>query len=47
MKLKKVFLAAILPTLAVSLLAGCSVQPQPVTSKPQSFVPAEDDEEED
>ena len=47
MKLKKVFLAAILPTLAVSLLTGCNVQPEADTSKPQSFVPAEDDEEEE
>ena len=46
MKLKKVFLAAILPTLAVSLLSSCNVV-QPVnTSKTPSFVPAEDEDEE-
>ena len=46
MKLKKVFLAAILPTLAVSLLSSCnSVQPVN-TSKTPSFVPAEDEDEE-
>ena len=46
MKLKRVFLAAILPTLAVSLLSSCnSVQPVN-TSKTPSFVPAEDEDEE-
>ena len=48
MKLKKVFLAAVLPTLAVSLLSGCNNnnnQPSS-TPKPQSFVPADDEDEE-
>ena len=48
MKLKKVFLAAVLPTLAVSLLSGCNNnnnQPSS-TPKPQSFVPVDDEDEE-
>ena len=46
MKLNKIFLAAVLPTLAVSLLTGCS-KPAAPSSKQSSFVPAEDDEEEE
>ena len=46
MKLNKIFLAAVLPTLAVSLLTGCSKSAAP-SSKQSSFVPAEDDEEEE
>ena len=46
MKLNKIFLAAVLPTLAVSLLTGCH-NPATPSSKQSSFVPAEDDEEEE
>ena len=46
MKLKKVFLAAVLPTLAVSLLTSCNVVQPVSTSKTPSFVPAEDEDEE-
>ena len=46
MKLNKIFLAAVLPTLAVSLLTGCH-NPAAPSSKQSSFVPAEDDEEEE
>ena len=46
MKLNKLFFTALLSTLAVSFLTGC-VQKQPESSKPQSFVPAEDEEEEE
>ena len=46
MKLNKIFLAVVLPTLAVSLLTGCS-KPAAPSSKQSSFVPAEDDEEEE
>ena len=48
MKLKKVFLAAVLSTLAVSLLSGCNNnnnQPSS-TPKPQSSVPVDDEDEE-
>ena len=43
------FLAAVLPTLAVSLLSSCNtnVQSNSSTSKAQSFVPAEDDDDEE
>ena len=48
MKLKKTFLAAILSTLAVSLLASCfnNNNKPSNTSKQQSFVPADDEDEE-
>ena len=46
MKLNKIFLTAVLPTLAVSLLTGCSKSAAP-SSKQNSFVPAEDEEEEE
>ena len=47
MKLNKIFLAAVLPTLAVSLLTGCNNNATKPSSKQTSFVPADDDEEEE
>lgn len=46
MKLNKLFFTALLSTLAVSFLTGC-IQKGPDASKPRSFVPAEDEEEEE
>ena len=47
MKLNKIFFAAVLPTLAVSLLTGCNNNNSAVpSSKQNSFIPADDDEEE-
>ena len=47
MKSNKIFLAAVLPTLAVSLLTGCNNNAAKHSSKQTSFVPADDDEEEE
>ena len=47
MKPNKIFLAAVLPTLAVSLLTGCNNNAAKPSSKQTSFVPADDDEEEE
>ena len=47
MKSKKLFLAIVLPTLAVSLLSGCNSNNQSQSaSRPQSFVSYDDEEEE-
>ena len=47
MKSKKLFLAIVLPTLAVSLLSGCNSNNQSQSaSRPQSFVSYDDEDEE-
>lgn len=47
MKSNKLFLAIVLPTLAVSLLSSCNNNQPTPTSKPQSFVPYEGDYDEE